>query len=63
MGVTKAEYYIKKRGFIQSFMAGVAQIVVFLVLTLYRVRSFHFNVSERHAASIFRVVEFGTSYC
>ena len=39
MVVTKAGYYINKRGLIQVFMAGVAQMTVFLVLTPYRVRN------------------------
>jgi len=40
MGITKAEYYINKKGFIQAFMAGVAEMMVFLVLILYRIRIF-----------------------
>jgi hypothetical protein len=31
---------ITKRGFIQAFMAGVAQLMVFLFQTLFRIRSF-----------------------
>jgi hypothetical protein len=52
---------VKKRGLIQVFMAGVSQMTVFLVLTLYRIN--FTDISEEHVASIFRVAEFGSSCC
>jgi hypothetical protein len=38
--LTKAGYYINKREFIQAFMAGVVQLMVFLFQTMCRIRSF-----------------------